>query len=333
MTHFPYYQDIVLDTRGQQGKFPFAIWTYALEGSYLHHHDFAELSFVIEGHGTQTVGGVTYPLLPGTVTFLPPHQLHQFQRNPDSSLVRKYCIIFDTRLLSGTPLTSGHYNALLQFGNRVPPYVCLSAEQSVRMKHIMDDMLWENNHSEIGRSSLILAKLTEVLLLLLRAHTGEYGEGLAKETEAERAAASDGGSVPAKQDSLAQQEKRQDGRTGSADDMRDAVQYVHLHYTESLKLEQLAGRYGISPPYFSRSFKKRTGQSFLGYLHTLRIRSAISLLVSTDVQVSDVPSEVGFDSLRTFTRVFKAHTGMTPSEYRTAHRNKAPSVPVPPFHS
>ncbi|GGD47348.1 AraC family transcriptional regulator [Paenibacillus nasutitermitis] len=316
MAQYPLYQEIILDTNGQQRKFPFMIWTYLTERSELHHHNFAELSFAIEGRGSQTVGGIKYPLLPGTVTFIPPHQLHHFHSDPGSTGIRKYCIIFDIALLSGTPLTSGHYNFLLQFGNQAPPAVTLNTEQTTRMKQLMDDMLWENDHTEIGRTSLILAKLTEVLLLLLRVHFQTYGEEHAK--LAEDAVA---GNTLVQKDTIQQSEKQHKGSSGSIDTMRDVIQYVHLHYIDSLKLEQLASRYGISPPYFSRSFKKRTGQSFLHYLHALRVRSAISLLISTDLAVTDLPPEVGFDSFRTFTRVFKAHTGMTPSEYRTAQRN------------
>ncbi|WP_409345689.1 helix-turn-helix domain-containing protein [Paenibacillus sp. MBLB4367] len=325
MAQFPYYQEIVLDTNGGQRKFPFMIWTYGLERSALHHHDFAELSFVLEGRGMQTVGGVNYPLLPGTLTFVPPHQLHKFQSDPGSPDIRKYCLIFDVGLLSGTPLSSSHYRYLLQFGSHGPPYVRLNAEQKERMNRIMDEMLWENEHSEIGRTSFLLAKLTEVLLLLIRAHTRSNAED---EAALEAFSGDVRKTLPPANDAFQPLEEQQGAPIGPADDMRGVVEYVHLHYKESLKQDQLAGRYGISPPYFSRSFKKQTGQSFLGYLHALRIRSAISLLVSTDMTVTDLPAEVGFESFRTFTRVFKMHTGMTPTEYRNAHRNGGIVMPV-----
>jgi transcriptional regulator GlxA family with amidase domain len=69
-------------------------------------------------------------------------------------------------------------------------------------------------------------------------------------------------------------------------------------------------------PYISRLFKDHVGQSFLTYLHGLRIKSAASLLISTEMPIADISTEVGFESYRTFLRVFREIRGQTPSDYR-----------------
>lgn len=309
MQQLPHFQEITLDANGQIGTFPFSIWTYRLDRTKLHHHDFAELSFVIEGDGTETVNGHSHPLQPGTVTFIPPHQLHAFESIAAKPTL-KYCVIFDLGLLSGTPLLSSQYSRLLQFGNRLPSAATLSPEQSEKMKAVMECMLWEYKHEEVGKTSFLVTKLSEALLLLLRSHVHAYGAGDADrkwhDADEDRAKQPKPG--------VAQPKGTMQG------DLVDAVSYIHRHYHERLKLDMLAERYKISVPHFSRRFKELTGSNFLDYLHTLRTRSAVSLLLSTDIPVTDIPAETGFESFRTFTRVFKGQTGLTPSEYRNKHR-------------
>src|SRR5690606_32673826 len=94
------------------------------------------------------------------------------------------------------------------------------------------------------------------------------------------------------------------------------LQYLHVHYQEDLSLESISRQFRVSPPYISRLFKEHVGQSFLTYLHELRIKSAASLLISTDMSISDIATEVGFESYRTFLRVFRDIRGQTPSEFR-----------------
>lgn len=72
----------------------------------------------------------------------------------------------------------------------------------------------------------------------------------------------------------------------------------------------------MSENYFSRMFGRLTGRTFPGYVTDLRLTKAKELLLEGDVKIGRVAYEVGYDDPAYFVRKFKAHTGMTPSEWQ-----------------
>lgn len=98
-----------------------------------------------------------------------------------------------------------------------------------------------------------------------------------------------------------------------------AQEYVTAHYMESdLSLDKVAADIGISASYLSRVFSESCGKRFTKYLSDLRIKRAKELLVDENKLIRDIAQEVGFLTVQNFMRVFKAKTGMTPGEYRSA---------------
>ncbi|RSM67429.1 AraC family transcriptional regulator [Kibdelosporangium aridum] len=82
----------------------------------------------------------------------------------------------------------------------------------------------------------------------------------------------------------------------------------------------------MSPTHFTRSFRATFGETPHRYLQRRRIERAMALLRSTSVTVTDVSTQVGFESLGTFSRTFRAIVGVSPSEYRA--RTRPVHVPV-----
>jgi len=97
-----------------------------------------------------------------------------------------------------------------------------------------------------------------------------------------------------------------------------AKKYVGEHYMDSsLSLDGVAAQLGISPSYLSRIFSELDGKRFTQYLSDLRIEKAKLLLADDSRLVRDIGQDVGFLTIQNFMRVFKAKTGVTPSEYRS----------------
>ncbi|OCT10641.1 hypothetical protein A8709_22630 [Paenibacillus pectinilyticus] len=94
------------------------------------------------------------------------------------------------------------------------------------------------------------------------------------------------------------------------------VRYLNAHYAETVRLEELAERFEISPAYLSRMFKEITGFSLVEYVSLVRVQEAQRLLATTKLKVIVIAEQVGFGSLVQFGRVFRQMTKMTPLRYR-----------------
>jgi len=98
--------------------------------------------------------------------------------------------------------------------------------------------------------------------------------------------------------------------------VRELTDYIQANYMQNITLKQLAGLYFVNEKYLGRTFKKETGQSVHEYLNRIRMDKAAHLLVHTTKPILDVALECGFGSLSHFIRTFKAHTTLTPTDYR-----------------
>ncbi len=85
---------------------------------------------------------------------------------------------------------------------------------------------------------------------------------------------------------------------------------------EKITIEDIANEVGLSQSHFMKYFKNTMGTSFVDYLNEYRLTMASRLLISSDSSILAIASEVGFENLSYFNRIFKKRFGQTPREYR-----------------
>jgi len=91
----------------------------------------------------------------------------------------------------------------------------------------------------------------------------------------------------------------------------------HIDTNLNFNLRIASEELDVNPAYLSREFSRYFDNlSFGEYIRKLRIEKAIQLLESTDDTLAEIAYLTGFSDQSHFNRVFKAHTGQTPSEYR-----------------
>lgn len=107
--------------------------------------------------------------------------------------------------------------------------------------------------------------------------------------------------------------------TAKASFVQVIADYIHQCYGEQqMSLESTAERFGMNASYLGQLLKKELNKTFLQLLSEVRVEQAKRLLGNPAVQIQDVAEQVGYGSRSTFIRVFKASTGVTPSDYRNA---------------
>ena len=100
--------------------------------------------------------------------------------------------------------------------------------------------------------------------------------------------------------------------------VREVLTWMAANYRSDIRLGQAAAMAGMTETSFSRFFKRNTGTTFTHYLGELRIAKACELLLQTDLAVTVISSEVGYDNLSNFNRIFKLSRKSTPAAYRKA---------------
>lgn len=105
------------------------------------------------------------------------------------------------------------------------------------------------------------------------------------------------------------------GNRATRMDMGSVKEYVDAHYTERIRLEELAARFYLNKSYMMRCFKEQYGTTILAYVNQQRVTKAKELLRFTNETVEAIAIDCGFEP-NYFARTFKKLEGMPPSEYR-----------------
>jgi AraC-like DNA-binding protein len=100
------------------------------------------------------------------------------------------------------------------------------------------------------------------------------------------------------------------------EDIRDIVLYLYTNYDKKVTIEELTDIFHINRTTLSEKFRKSTGISIIEYLVKYRIKMASIMLRETMLPISEILNRVGFNDNVHFSRMFKKHTGYTPSGYR-----------------
>lgn len=96
------------------------------------------------------------------------------------------------------------------------------------------------------------------------------------------------------------------------------IDYVQAHLDDDLTLERLAEVAAFSPFHFHRVFAAITGETLSDFIRRVRIERAAGALISLpETSVLDIALRYGFSSAATFARVFKAHFGMSATQWRS----------------
>lgn len=97
---------------------------------------------------------------------------------------------------------------------------------------------------------------------------------------------------------------------------RDILTFVQKNYTNELKLYDIANELNLSEKYLSRYFKQNFRINLTQYICHLRTKKAKKLLESTDIPITEVAFQSGFQNISYFIRTFHKIVGKSPLQYR-----------------
>ncbi len=105
-------------------------------------------------------------------------------------------------------------------------------------------------------------------------------------------------------------------------DLSETLCYIKKNLSAEIKLQNFAEQAHLSKSGFCKRFKRQTGQSFSKFVTAMRIEKAKELFLRSNLSVSMVAINVGFNGNVIFAKHFKENTGMTPSTYKKSLKMK-----------
>lgn len=276
----PIRRMLFIEAAKQPGRF-------SMEGE--HFHDAWEIYYLVSGERCYFIKDQIYRICAGDLVMIPINVLHK--TSPSGKLSQPHeRLLVNFRTEAVSALLPGKEEELKQLFERYP-VLRLSTEEQHLVQPLLARMLTEQKQQASGYEEYGRLLLAELLLNLLRmAHTRPNHDG-----------EEGGGKRPYRE-------------------IAEVARYINAHFEENLSLGELAGRFHLSPYYLSHVFPRVTGLTLVAYINRVRIEEACALLRKTELPVTDIAYQVGYQSVTHFGRVFKKAKAVSPQSYRREQR-------------
>ncbi len=253
---------------------------------FQHFHTFYELCIMLCPNTTHFLEGKPYELQTFDIFGIPPNKLHR-THYPAGDPCKRLIIQFN--LPRTVPGLGNEYEQLLQLFHQEEPIFRFEPELRKNVYRKLNEIYLLGQKTDPMRDLIIHQKFIEFLTLLyLNQDQNQYSNV----------------------SGMSSMEKK----------IYSITSYIHAHYTEDLSLEFLAQKFYISSCYLSHQFKDVTGFTLTDYIQMTRVRNVQSLLVGSQIPITEASARCGFTSFSQFNRVFQKHIGMSPSQFRKQNR-------------
>ncbi|NQX58077.1 AraC family transcriptional regulator [Paenibacillus qinlingensis] len=262
----------------------------------LHAHEHLQLCYMLSGSCLHWVAGQQYVLTKGDLFSIPPNLEHRLELRESMDFVMIQ-VDFMPHALNDSLRDLAHMETFVDFAYIRPlitdadllPKMTLPPPTQMVVESLLHVILTEWVTQEEGYRLAIKAELLRLLVITVR----QYKRFI---------------HVQSQQDShrVALHRKA----------FYEAIHFMESHYHEELHLEDVAAKALMAPSYFSHMLKLVRGKTYIELLTDIRILSAMALLKDTDLNVTEIAAQVGYNHISHFNRTFKKHTGITPGDYR-----------------
>lgn len=257
----------------------------------LHHHDFYEIYYFLNGNVNYIIEGRTYHLTPGDLLLISPLELHQPLIQPEKHPYERIVLWIDKQFIE--QYTTEAVSLTRCFDVSAPDHtnvMRLTSQQRQRIADLLERLLDEGQTDSYGRDLMMNGLLVEFLVEVNRISTS--GTALT------------------------------DPENRSAPLVAEVLDYINEHYHEPLTLDSLAAHFFVSKYHLLHEFNRHVGTSVYRYIIQRRLIIARQMLAD-GLTPTDVYQQCGFGDYANFYRAFKAEYHMSPKEYLNGTRPSA----------
>lgn len=254
-----------------------------------HWHKEIEMIYVTKGLVNIGYDNQLFQVQEGEIFIFGSGESHYFLASPGSTRI---VYQFDLSVFQNHLMNQSDYKKIVAFfetTENLSRFFEKAVEQE--LKHILESLFEEVQRKRPGYEYAILSWLHHLLVL--------YYRGMPKKS-----------SVLIEGNFIESTHQKQ-----TLERLNEVFIYIENHFQEVITLDDIANAIGFSPDYFSRFFKKNTGQNFSQFLTEYRLNQAKYILSHEGIPMIEVAERSGFNSVKTFHHVFKKHVGLSPLKY------------------
>lgn len=252
---------------------------------YSHWHKEMEIMYIEKGSGVAKLNTDTLKLKKGDILLINSETLHHIKSDRRNVLYFK-SVVFDLSFLSGTPGDLCQEQILSQIMENQACFVHLIHPEDSGYQEIRSlfSQIFDSHRKKADYFYMELKGLFYQFFFQMLTHNYIVTE------------------TPKDRKNLAA--------------IKDAIRYMNEHYQEEINISDLAALSFYNENYFMRLFKEYTGKTLTRYLTELRIEKSRYLLLHTNLSITDIAFETGFNSASYFIRKFQELNGETPQKLR-----------------
>ena len=273
------------DFKQRYTTIPFAVYRAYCEfvrgGVISHQHKEIEIIAMSEGAADIYINGKLYRVEKGDVLVIPPYSIHRAETSPEK-LTAYNCICFDIGLLCDRELTAG----LIEHTHELVHLISHDTPESRLLQEYVEKGCAACESQESGWELEAIGNMSLIFALIKKGgyffSTGEKHAG----------------------NSFAQK----------------VLDHISESYSRETTSKDVAEALYMNNSYFCRAFKKTFGCCFSDYLLAYRLEKARTWLVNTNLSVTEISLETGFNSCSYFGKAFKERFGASPLAYRRQTR-------------
>ena len=257
-----------------------------------HYHDYIEIIYAIDGENQVWLNDSHYTFKTGDVVLINSRDVHGFLCGDGSYLVLR----FEPELLYGSLKSSFELKYILPFILNSFKHQSVFKSEEIKNSNIpqmLFEIYEEDAKKRYGYELAVCAKINEVFLWFLRYwhdHNIDIDLNLAAHENTVRR-------------------------------LNTVFDYVSENYGSEITAEGMAKLCNMSYSYFSRMFKKIMKKSFSEYLTYVRISEAEKLLITSDLNITEIAMQVGFSTTSYFIQQFKNIKLISPKQFRKNYEN------------
>lgn len=258
----------------------------------IHIHPECELNFIENAKGAQRIVGDSIEEIDEEelVLVTNPHLEHAWKdyRNVSKN-IHEITIQFHPDLLTDTFLNKNQMISIRQLFRHAERGVAFSRESIAKVRPLLKTLTCEND------------SFYSLIKLLIILHELSIDKGMRELSTGQFAA------------NVMHQHS-------SDESLGRVMDYLSRHYSEVIRLSEVAEMVNMSESSFCRFFKQHTSKSFIDFLTDIRLEAASRALIDSSLSIAEIGYDCGFNNLSNFNRIFKKKKGVTPSEFRDNYR-------------